>query len=528
MHLVTANEMQTMDQLTIEEYGIPGQVLMENAARSATRIMLQTFELSATTKIGVAAGRGNNGGDGFVMARYLSQRGFPATVYLLTQRDAVQGDARANLDLLNDIRVPIVEIPDQQAFESQIMAMRHEHVWIDAILGTGLKSDVKGYYRSVIESINGFNRPVLAVDIPSGVNSDTGQPCGVCIQADVTVTFGLAKLGHIQYPGADFSGDLHIIDIGIPNFIVDRVAPKQNLLTPQYIRQHLPSRPADAHKGRTGHLLVVAGATGKSGAAAMTAMSAMRSGAGLVTLGVPASLNPTLEAQVLEAMTEPLPEEKGGYLGQAAFEKIMALLDGKKALALGPGIGTAGPTCRLVHQLLEACPLPIVLDADGLNCLAQDITTLERIQAPLILTPHPGEMARLLNISAHDVQLDRVAVARRLSTEYPVHSVLKGARTVTADPNGTIHINPTGNAGMASGGMGDVLTGLIAGLLVQGLSIEAAVHTGVYLHGAAADLVASDLGPYGYLASEVMDALPETILHLLDESSAPATHAPVI
>jgi NAD(P)H-hydrate epimerase len=366
----------------------------------------------------------------------------------------------------------------------------------------------------VIESINQFNRPVLAVDIPSGLNADTGQPWGVCIRAHVTVTFGLAKLGHLLYPGADYTGDLQIVDIGIPNFIADAVGPRQFLLDAENVSASLPSRPADAHKGRTGHLLVVAGATGKSGAAAMTAMTAMRAGAGLVTLGVPASLNPVMETVVLEAMTTPLPEENGGCLGTSAFDRIMALLEDKKALALGPGIGTAEQTCKLVHRLLAECPLPIVLDADGLNCLAQDLTLLNQRKAPLILTPHPGEMARLVASSPQAIQQDRVQVARRLATTHGVHVVLKGARTITAHPDGSIFINPTGNAGMASGGMGDVLTGLIAGLIVQGVSPAQATHAGVYLHGAAADALALQTGSIGYVASEVMDALPATMQRL--------------
>ncbi len=390
MYLVTASEMQAMDRQTIDGYGIPGQVLMENAGRGATRVFLKAFGDLAPKKVGIVAGRGNNGGDGFVMARYLAQHGIKATVYLLASRDTVQGDAAANLDLLDALAVPIVEMPDQPALEAQRLAMRHQQAWIDAILGTGLKSEVKGYYRTVIESINQFNRPVLAVDIPSGLNADTGQPWGVCIRAHVTVTFGLAKLGHLLYPGADYTGDLQIVDIGIPNFIADAVGPRQFLLDAENVSASLPSRPADAHKGRTGHLLVVAGATGKSGAAAMTAMTAMRAGAGLVTLGVPASLNPVMETVVLEAMTTPLPEENGGCLGTSAFDRIMALLEDKKALALGPGIGTAEQTCKLVHRLLAECPLPIVLDADGLNCLAQDLTLLRPAQG----TPYPDAASR--------------------------------------------------------------------------------------------------------------------------------------
>jgi len=514
MYLVTANEMQTMDRHTIDGYGIPGQVLMENAGRGATRVFLEAFGDLSLRKVGIVAGRGNNGGDGFVMARYLNQRGIKTTVYLLARRDAVQGDAAANLELLDDLAVPIIEMPDQQSFETQHMAMRHQNAWIDAILGTGLKSDVKGYYRTVIEAVNQFNRPVLAVDIPSGLNADTGQPCGVCVRADVTVTFGLAKLGHLLYPGADYTGDLQIIDIGIPNFIADKVGPRQFLLNAKNVGAVLPSRPADAHKGRTGHLLVVAGATGKSGAAALTAMTAMRAGAGLVTLGVPASLNPVMETQVREVMTAPLPEDNGGCLGASAFDHIMVLLENKKALALGPGIGTADQTCELVHDLLAQCPLPVVLDADGLNCLAQDLTTLSQRKAPLILTPHPGEMARLMASSPQAIQQDRVQAARQLATTHGVHVVLKGARTITAHPDGSIFINPTGNAGMASGGMGDVLTGLIAGLITQGASPEAASHAGVFLHGAAADALATQIGSIGYVASEVMDALPATIQRL--------------
>jgi NAD(P)H-hydrate epimerase len=514
MYLVTAGEMQTMDRQTIEGWGIPGRVLMENAGRGATRVFFKAFGDLLPAKVGIVAGRGNNGGDGFVMARYLAQRGIPTTIYLLARRGAVQGDAAANLNLLDGLRVPIVEIPDQQALETQRLAMHHQKIWIDAILGTGLKSDVRGYYRTVIETINQFNRPVLAVDIPSGLNADNGQVCGVCLRATVTVTFGLAKLGHQLYPGVDYIGDLHIIDIGIPDFVVEKVAPRQFLLTPAMVKAGLPTRPADTHKGRTGHLLVIAGATGKSGAGAMTAMAAMRAGAGLVTLGVPSSLNPGMEIQVLEAMTEPLPEEKDGCLGASAFDPIMALLDGKKALALGPGIGTAASTCQLVHRLLAECPLPIVLDADGLNCLAQDLTSLKRLQAPLVLTPHPGEMARLLGASTQTVQQDRVQAARQLASDYAVHLVLKGARTVTAHPDGRVFINPTGNAGMASGGMGDVLTGLIAGLIVQGAAPESAARAGVYLHGAAADTLAAQNGPIGFLASEVLKALPQTMQRL--------------
>jgi NAD(P)H-hydrate epimerase len=353
MYLVTAAEMQAMDRKTIESFGIPGMVLMENAGRGATRVLLKAFTDLHDKKIGVMAGRGNNGGDGFVIARYLANKGINVTVFLLARQSMVKGDAAANLKLLSPLGIPVVELPDRESFSEHQMALRHQHIWVDAILGTGLKSDVKGYFREVIEFINRSNKPVLAVDIPSGLNSDTGHPCGTCIRAHTTVTFAFAKTGHLLFPGADFTGNLEIIDIGVPPYIVEDVGPKQHLLTKDMIGNALRPRPADAHKGHTGHLLVVAGSTGKTGAAAMTAMSAVRSGAGLVTLGIPASLNMALEVQAIEAMTCPLPETGEGSLSEASLDIIRDQLPDKKCLALGPGLGTASGTRKLVHRILE-------------------------------------------------------------------------------------------------------------------------------------------------------------------------------
>lgn len=516
MYLVTASEMQKMDRQTIESFGIPGRILMENAGLGATRFFLKQFKNASNEKIGIAAGRGNNGGDGFVIARYLAQKGMRVTVYLLSERQKVKGDAADNLNLLFPLKIPVVEIPDQKSFSSHKTAMRHEAIWIDAILGTGLKSDVKGFFKKVIDFINASNKPVFAVDIPSGLNSDTGQPCGTCIRADATTTFAFAKTGHFLLPGADYTGKLKIVDIGIPPHIADNVRPLQYLLTPDSIRSVFQPRPLDTHKGHTGHLLVIAGSPGKTGAAAMTATSAMRSGAGLVTLGVPASLNPVLEVQVTEAMTEPLPEIRNGILGKASFYKIMDLLSDKKCLALGPGLGTAAETKMLVHRLIKESTKPIVIDADGLNSLVGCIEILKNLDTPIVLTPHPGEMARLMGTNAADVQKDRIHCARDFSKQYNAHVVLKGARTVIAHPDGRVFINPTGNPGMASGGMGDVLTGVIAGFVTQGHSPELAAHAGVYLHGATADALAKNRGPFGYLATDVMNSLPEMIKKLAD------------
>jgi NAD(P)H-hydrate epimerase len=516
MILVTATEIQAMDRQTIEKFGLPGRVLMENAGRGATRFLCEQFPDIENKKIGVIAGRGNNGGDGFVIARCLQQKGIEVRVYLLAEAGKVRGDAAANLNLLKPLDVPLAEIPDEASFLKIQPEMEGMDIWVDAILGTGLKSDVKGYFRTIIDYINGLNKPVFAVDIPSGLNSDTGQSCGACIRARATATFAFAKTGHMVYPGADYSGNLKIVDIGIPPHIVATVGPKQFLITAPLIQSYLIPRPADAHKGSTGHLLVIAGSTGKTGAAAMTAMSALRAGAGLVTLGVAESLNAVLEGQMLEAMTVPLPETGNGVIGESAFNAIRQALPGKRCLAIGPGLGQAAETKKLIRKIIRESEIPLVVDADGLNNLAGNLENFKNAGAPIILTPHPGEMARLLDTEVSTVQQDRIKCTRELAVAYKVHVILKGAATVIAHPDGKIFINPTGNAGMASGGMGDVLTGIIAGLVVQGLTLEAACHTGVYLHGAAADSLAQDMGPYGYLAGDVMKAIPGEIKKIIN------------
>jgi len=511
MYLVTASEMQQMDRQTIESFGIPGRVLMENAGLGATRILSDQFDDIINKKVGVIAGPGNNGGDGFVIARYLAQKGSDVAVYLFAESARVKGDAAANLKLLFPLNVPVVEMPDEQSFLAHKTGMLHKEIWIDALLGTGLKSDVKGYFKKIIEFINDLSKPVFSVDIPSGLNSDTGQVCGACIRAQVTATFAFAKTGHMLFPGAEHTGYLEIIDIGIPDHIAKSIRPKQHLLTPKRIRLAFKPRIPDAHKGTTGHVLIVSGSAGKTGAAAMTAMSAMRAGAGLVTLAIPESLNPILETQVLEAMTYPLRETENGIIGESSFNKIMDLLLGKKSLAIGPGLGEAAETKKLVHRIIKESPVPIVIDADGLNNIAGSTELLKKAKAPLILTPHPGEMARLMGSTTGSVQKDRITCAREFAKKFNVHIVLKGAKTIIAHPEGNIFINPTGNPGMASGGMGDVLTGIIAGLVAQGFSPETATHTGVYLHGAAADMLAQKIGPFGYLSTEVMNAIPGQI-----------------
>jgi hydroxyethylthiazole kinase-like uncharacterized protein yjeF len=516
MIIVTANQMRLLDRQTIETFGIPGRVLMENAGRGATHAFLKHIYCKDPGHVGVIAGRGNNGGDGFVMARYLSQKGIDVTVFLLSSADKVKGDAADNLKLVNASHVKVVEIPDKESFATRRSHMRRIPYWIDAILGTGLNSDVKGYFRQVIEFVNGLQRPVFAVDIPSGLNADTGQPCGVCINASATATFAFAKIGHVVYPGAQYCGTVDVIDIGIPPAMAQADKIQQELITGKTIQSLLHPRDPATHKGRTGHALIVAGATGKTGAAAMAATSALRAGAGLVTLGIPQTLNPILEGQVTEAMTLPLPDQDTGLLLEEAFGAIVEAAGTKQAMAIGPGLGTATHTRNLVYRMIKEIDLPLVIDADGLNNLAGHLGCLEGRQSATILTPHPGEMARLTGRTTDQIQKDRITAARGLAQQTQTHVVLKGARTLIAGPDGQVLINATGNPGMAAGGMGDVLTGLITGFLAQGHSAVDACVLGVYLHGLAADLLLQK-APWGYLAGEVMDTVPLAIQSALKD-----------
>ena len=509
MFIVTSEEMREMDRLTIESFGIPGIVLMENAGRASVQVFLRDIPDLHNKKVGVMAGKGNNGGDGFVIARYLAENSITVTVYLLTQKEKIRGDAASHLHWIEKMNIPVKEVPDSTAFASYLLDLTQYDLWVDAILGTGLQSDITGFYKEVIDFLNRTGRPIFAVDIPSGLNSDTGQVCGICSKATMTVTFGLPKIGHIIYPGLKYVGNLSVVDIGIPHVVIDQVAPKHKLLLAEDIAFSMKCRPPEMHKGSAGHLLVVGGSPGKTGAAAMTCLAAMRTGGGLVTLGIAKSLNNIMEMQLTEAMTAPLPETEQKALGISAYEEILSLLDGKKALAIGPGLGTAPETKNLVRHLLKDMLLPTVVDADGLNALQGHLDLLKKMKVPPILTPHPGEMGRLLSMDPPEIQKRRISIARDFASEYQVFLVLKGARTIIADPEGGIIVNPTGNPGMASGGMGDVLTGMIAGLLVQGYSPLDASRLAVYIHGASADSLAKTKGPIGYLASDIIKALPE-------------------
>ncbi len=521
MLLVTANQMQDMDKQTIDSFGIPGMVLMENAGRGAVDFFLETVSIESHHQVAIFAGRGNNGGDGFVIARYLVEKNIPVTVFLLASKDRVTGDAKINLELFDRLCKKnnlgsLIEVTDKAALSQHKTSMLHHHFFIDAILGTGLNSNVRGFFKDVIELINSSEQPLMSIDIPSGLNSDTGQPLGKAVMADATATFAFAKAGHILYPGNEYTGDLKIIDIGIPQYIADEKNICLSLIEKEQIADLFSDRSFDSHKGSFGHLLVVAGSPGKTGAAALCSNAAMRCGTGLVTLGIAKGLNKRIEPLVIEPMTVPLPEKQKGMLTEHCLYPILDLAAEKQALALGPGIGTDKGTQKLVKRLVKEISIPMIIDADGLNCLADNLSILKEKKAPMILTPHPGEMARLCGCSTADIQADRLNIATAFSKAHDLILVLKGAQTIISLPDGKSYICPTGNPGMASGGMGDVLTGLIAGFCAQGFTPEHAGLAGVYIHGLCADILAEKIGAFGFLASDMVANIPMTIhQHLL-------------
>jgi hydroxyethylthiazole kinase-like uncharacterized protein yjeF len=507
MLVVTAEQMREIDRLTIQKYGVPSLDLMERAGEGIAQAILERFGRTAKKGVLVVAGKGNNGGDGLVVARLLKKKRLPCEVVLLSKRSEVSADAAENLRALLRLKGKVSEL-DGGGLDLLTRCMSGKGLLIDAILGTGTKQAVRGLYADAITAMNTSGLPIVAVDIPSGLHTDSGTPLGVSIQAELTVALGSPKLGEVIYPGLDYVGDLAVADIGLDPRAVAEVSPKTELLTQPEICSLVPIRESDTHKGTYGHVLVLAGSRGKTGAAILACRAAMRSGAGLATLAGPRSLNNIFASSLVEVMTEPLRENGAEEMEPPKDEEWRRMLERKDVLLFGPGIGVNDSVRSALRWLLNNLELPWVIDADGLSNLAREIDRLRRAKTPPILTPHPGEMARLIDKTTAAVNQDRIGIARAFATEHRCHIVLKGARTVIATAEGKVFINPTGNPGMASGGMGDVLAGMLAAFLGQGFTPEDAMKLGVYLHGFVGDRAAAEKGPIGLIASDVIEGLP--------------------
>jgi len=518
MRVVTAEEMKRLDRAAIEEYGIPGLVLMENAGRQVVEVIKQVLGNVRGKVVTVFVGKGNNGGDGFVTARHLLNMGVEVKVLALADLEEITGDAAVNLEIWRKMGQKIYSLHHGDGINIVRLILMNTDLIVDAIYGTGFRGKMAEKVGRVVEVLNGSGKPIVAVDIPSGLEADTGRVNGPCIRATNTVTFALPKLGLILEPGADYAGELHVADISIPSVLIENKAPQRYLITAELVKEWLPPRPSAAHKGNFGRVVVVAGSRGMTGAAYLVGEAALRAGAGLITVAVPESLHDIMESKLTEVMTVPLPDTGKGSLSRGARQRILDLLEGADVLALGPGLSTMPEVVTMVRELMPLVRIPCVLDADGLNALAGEADILRKIQAPVVITPHPGEMARLMGVSTREIQEDRLSVAGKAATTWNVVALLKGARTVVAAPNGAIYINPTGNPGMATGGSGDVLTGVVAALIAQGMEPVHAASAGAYIHGMAGDLGAREKGMIGLTAGDIISKLPAATREIIESN----------
>ena len=515
MRVLNAAQMREADARAIQEIGIPSIVLMENAGRQVVAALEAHYSDLLARHVAILCGRGNNGGDGFVVARTLHQRGVDVSVFVLGSIGDVRGDARLNLEILGRLGLTAVEIADEQAWELHFSEIAECDLIVDAIFGTGLKTPLSGMMETVVADVNGSGIPVLSIDLPSGISADTPELIGDCIHASMTVTLGAPKLPLVLPPGEGHAGNVVIADIGIPAGVIDSVdGPRLELLTREDMRELVPPRQLESHKGDYGHVLVVAGSQGKTGAAYLTAMGALRSGAGLVTVATPKNCQPIVAAMAPEYMTIALGEDVQGQVSAGSVDQVLATE--RDVIVVGPGLGTGEAVTAFVRTLVERGTVPLVIDADGLNVLAGRSDSINGGDGSrdLIITPHPGEMGRLAGISTTDVQANRIEVARNFATRHHVYVILKGHRTLIATPDGKVFINPTGNPGMASGGSGDLLAGMVAGWLGQLLDTEAACKLAVFLHGLAGDLAEADEGEQAMTASDIANHLGDAIAEL--------------
>ncbi len=515
--VATAEEMRLLDEIAINEIGIPSLVLMENAGRGVVDELVDVMGDVYGAVVVVLCGGGNNGGDGLVVARYLDSLGADVHVFLTCAEKAVKGDARVQLQLVKNLGVEVKALPDKKSLSALGRVCAGADVIIDAILGTGARGTLTEHLTRVVAIANQTDVFRVAVDAPTGVDMDTGSLIGGAFSAQLTVTFGLSKRGHFFYPGREFCGKLTIVDIGIPRLAIENSDIPLILVEDEDVRSFLPVHPPDAHKGTCGTTLIVAGSEGFTGAAALAGQAALLSGSGLVHLGIPRSLNDILEAKLTEVITKPLPETEERSLAGDAFDEILALTGKAGCVAVGPGLGQHPETRKLVTRLVKNVRIPLVLDADGINALTHDPGILAKRKRPTVITPHPGELGRLIGESPGKINSDRVEFARHYANEWGVVLLLKGAPTVIAHPDGFCCINSTGNAGLASGGTGDVLTGAIASFITQGVDPFQAAVAGAYLHGLAGDAAAEERGELGLVAMDVLEFLPYVIESSLEE-----------
>ncbi|MDI6809329.1 MAG: NAD(P)H-hydrate dehydratase [Candidatus Eisenbacteria bacterium] len=523
MKVVTSAQMKAIDKRAIEEYGIPGLELMERAGQGILEHMEKELGDVSLHRVLVLCGKGNNGGDGFVLARKLVQKGASVKVLLLGTKGDVRGDAKTNLGRLERSGINVTQQLNEDWWKEAADALKWCTVKVDALLGTGARGPLDDDMRRAVDLMNGSKKTCVSVDVPTGVNSDTGSVEEVCVKANLTVTMAAVKRGLLLFPGKQYCGKIRVVDIGVPDKAYADEGIHMEAIDEGLAGKLLPQRSPTAHKGDCGRVLVIGGSVGMTGAIFLTCHSAMRAGAGLVFAGVPESLNDILEVKMTEPLTVPLPETKERTLSISSLEKILEILPGFDALALGPGLSRNEESAELARKLIGAATIPTVLDADGLNAFEGKGELLKKHGAPLSMTPHAGEMARLLGMQREDVERDRISIVETAARKFSSVTLLKGAPTLISTLSSAgggkgqsevpvrTYMNTTGSAALATAGSGDVLTGTILAFLGQGLSILDATLLGAYVHGLAGEIAGEEKGIWGVVASDVAESVPRAM-----------------
>ncbi len=515
MKVVTGAQMRALDQAAIHQLGIPGIALMENAGLRVVETIADYFDNRLTGKrVTIIAGKGNNGGDGLVVARHLYNKQARVKIFLTAGPGELSGDAAVNMGIIEKLDIPVYQLQEEDDLTRLNVSLLYTDMVVDAMFGTGFHGPPRGRAGQIIQTVNDSRVPVLAVDIPSGLEADTGKIKGPCIRADITVTFALPKLGLLVEPGAGVTGKLVIGDISIPRSLVDSAGLKMETADLDWCAQQVPRRQATGHKGTYGHVLVIGGSSGMVGAPVMAAKAALKTGAGLVTVAVPKSLQALVASQVSETLTAGLPETGAGTFSAEAAEQLMPLVAGASAVVIGPGMSRHDEVEVLLKAVLPKLHKPTVVDADALNIIARVEQAELQLPGSAVLTPHPGEMARLLGCSTGQVQSDRLAAVTAAAKKYRATVLLKGARSLVATPDEYLYVNTTGNPGMATGGSGDVLAGMLGALLAQGLMTGKAGAVAAFLHGLAGDEAAAVKGQMGLVAGDLIEQIPH-VLHTL-------------
>jgi len=512
VRVLTAAAMREVDRRAIEELGVPGAVLMENAALGVVDALTARFP--QVERVGIVCGPGNNGGDGLAVARHLLSRGYEVRVALADGGRPLSGDAALQLRILEAIGLSPVRLGPEEDPAAPVAWLAACELLVDALFGTGLARPLSGWAGRLVEALDRLPLPRVAVDLPSGLDGDRPEIPGPALRADLTVTFAAPKVAHVLLPASGLAGEVVVADLGIPAWLVEEAPGGLHLLCGDELAAALPPRPPESHKGSCGHLLLVAGSPGKAGAAILAARAAVAGGAGLVTVATPAPLAPTVELGSVESMTLALPATACGSLAATALDPLLAAAEAREAVALGPGLGEDPEARELARRFTLACPRPLALDADGINAWAGQAELLRARRAPTVLTPHPGELARLLGREVAEVRSDRLGAVARAVEATGAFVVLKGHRSLVATPDGEIHVNPTGGPALASGGSGDVLTGLLGALLAQQVEPGTAAALAVHLHGLAGDLAAAGLGGPAVPATDLVRFLPRAFAEL--------------